>query len=316
MAKEDEPLRSAFQESSAERWQVPLAVFANAVETGAAKAQAGLQKHIASLHLEDLALACGCALGNEAAWDYFVLEYRPILYRAADAIDRTGGARELADGLYAELFGLKDRGGERQSLFRYFHGRSSLATWLRAILSQRYVDRIRANRRLEELPDEEGVAPDRARPHPSDPDASRFASALHDALRDTIAALEPRDRLRLGCYYAQAMTLVQIGKLTRESEATVSRHLARTRRAIRDDVERRLRSHGFGDREVQECVAGAASDAGDLDLTVLLDRGRKNFADDRSRDRRRDPGGGSPKPGSDEAVSPLPVPGSRHEDQL
>jgi DNA-directed RNA polymerase specialized sigma24 family protein len=41
--------------------------------------------------------------------------------------------------LYADLYS--------KSLFRYFQGRSSLATWLRAVLSQRYVDRIRANRR-------------------------------------------------------------------------------------------------------------------------------------------------------------------------
>ena len=36
--------------------------------------------------------------GNEAAWEHFIREHRPVLYRAADAIDRTGGAREAADG--------------------------------------------------------------------------------------------------------------------------------------------------------------------------------------------------------------------------
>ena len=46
--------------------------------------------------------------------------------------------------------------GERQSLFRYFQGRSSLATWLRAVLAQRYVDRLRAQKRLEPLPEEDG----------------------------------------------------------------------------------------------------------------------------------------------------------------
>ena len=84
-----------------------------------------------------------------------MLEYRPVLYRAADALDRGGGARELADSLYAELYGIKDRPGDRRSLFHYFQGRSSLATWLRAVLAQRYVDRLRAQRRFEPLPDEE-----------------------------------------------------------------------------------------------------------------------------------------------------------------
>ena len=42
-----------------------------------------------------------------------MLEYRPVLYRAADALDRGGGAREIADSLYAELYGIKDRPGDR-----------------------------------------------------------------------------------------------------------------------------------------------------------------------------------------------------------
>lgn len=250
---------------------------------------ADLKGQAPPLHPEDLALAQACARGEDAAWDRFVLEYRPILYRAADAIDRTGTARELADALYAELYGLKDRDGERQSLFRYFHGRSSLATWLRAILAQRYVDRIRATRRLQELPDEEtqlrqgagGQAnPISAGPTATDLDASRFAAAMQDALRCTIAALEPRDRLRLGCYYAQGMTLAQIGKLTRESEATVSRQLARTRRSIKDEVERSLREeHRFDDREVAECLASVLEDAGELDLAALLGARKKLIAD-------------------------------------
>jgi len=99
-------------------------------------------------------LACACADGLEAAWDHFIREYRPTLYRAADAIDPTGGARDLADSLYAELFGLSERDGQRRSHLRYYHGRSSLGTWLRAVLSQRHVDRIRAGTRMEPLPDE------------------------------------------------------------------------------------------------------------------------------------------------------------------
>lgn len=205
-------------------------------------------------------------------------EYRPILYRSADAIDPTGGAREVADSLYAELYGLKESDGRRQSLFAYFQGRSSLATWLRAVLAQRYVDRIRGTRRLEELADAY-VAPSSM---PS-ADRGRYAAAMEEALAAVMGALEPRDRLRLGCYYSQEMTLLQIGRLTQESEATVSRHLARTRRAIRASVERYLRDRpGFGDAEIRECFAAVVEDTGELDLGALLG-GRKNSADDRSK---------------------------------
>lgn len=230
------------------------------------------------VHEQDLELARACERGDEAAWDRFVAEYRPILYRSADAIDPSGGARELADSLYADLYGLKESDGKRKSLFAYFHGRSSLATWLRAVLAQRYVDRIRGTRRLEELTDDHVAAA----PGPS-ADRGRYAAAMQEALAATVGALEPRDRLRLGCYYSQEMTLVQIGKLTHESEATVSRQLGKTRRAIRASVERHLRDRlRFEDAEIRECFAAVVEDTGELDLGALLG-GRKNGAADRSK---------------------------------
>jgi RNA polymerase sigma factor (sigma-70 family) len=276
-----------FREAGAERWRVPPAAFDEALERSAAKAFAGrtptpddLDRYFGSLHLSDLALACACALGHEDAWDHFIMEFRPSLYRAADAIDPGGGAREVADALYADLFGLKDRHGTRQSLFVYFHGRSSLTTWLRSLLTQRYVDRVRAGRRLDPLPDDASPVAIAGRAAAPDPDRARFATAMRAALGSAIAALEPRDRLRLGCYYAQEMTLAQIGRLIGEHEATVSRHLTRSRRAIRDAVEQRLRDdHGFGDREITECFASVSADAGPMDLGDWLESGKKPVVD-------------------------------------
>jgi RNA polymerase sigma factor (sigma-70 family) len=226
-------------------------------------------------------LAERCAAGDPAAWDRFVLEYRPVLYRAADALDRHGVAREVADSLYAELFGVRRSGdgdGERQSLFRYFQGRSSLATWLRAVLAQRYVDRLRSSRRLEQLQvDDKGAGPDItarrlvAPPSEPDPERSRYTAILGSALARVVATLQPRDRLRLSAYYVQDLTLAQVGRLLQEHEATVSRQLARTRRAIRAGVERTLRDEaGFGDAQVAECFSVVAADPGPLDLTRLF----------------------------------------------
>ena len=266
-------------DSGAERWGVTQEVFAQALDRSTAKAFAGrtptpaeTERYHASLHLKDLALACACAEGHNDAWDHFVAEFRPALYRAADAIDRTGGARELADAIYGELFS--------KSLFRYFHGRSSLATWLRSLLSQRYVDRFRETRRLEALGDDEIAA---ASPGAS-PDRSRFVAAMQTVLAAAIAGLDPRDRLRLRCYYAEDMTLAQIGRVTREHEATVSRQLARTRRDLRDNAVRRLkRERGFSDAEVAECVSAVSGDAGTLDLELLMGKpSRKKEPVDRS----------------------------------
>jgi hypothetical protein len=100
------------------------------------------------------------------------------------------------------------------------------------------------------------------------------------ALTIVVAALDPRDRLRLASYYTQNLTLAQTGRLLGEHEATVSRQLARTRKAIRDRVEQHLRDseHLHAD-EIEQCFASALEDPGPLDLAVII---RKDSVMDRS----------------------------------
>jgi len=290
-------VRRLLTRAEAERWHVGVDTFAKALAASAAKAFAGeapsaseLRGYLESLHLDDLALACACAAGDDAAWDHFVLTLRPVLYRAADAIDPTGNARELADSLYADLYGLAEKDGVRQSLFRYFHGRSTLATWLRAVLAQRHVDRLRAGRRLETLPEDDWSL-DRAAASPAtpDPERDRYVGLIRDALARAVAQLESRDRLRLGCYYAQEMTLAQIGRLMGEHEATVSRNLGRVRRAVREAVEKDLRTNAeLSDAEIEDCFQSVTDDAGPLDLDEVLVRqsNASKSAPDRSMSKR------------------------------
>jgi hypothetical protein len=193
-----------YRKAKAKRWRLPKASFVTTLEASCAKAfSAGeadpseLSRYLESLHLEDLALACACELGDGTAWDHFVLEMRPGLYRAADALDPSGGAREQADALYADLYGVDEKGGSKKSLLRYFHGRSSLATWLRAVLAQRYVDRVRATRRIEPLPEE---LPALTPFETVDSECPKFVEFLRTALEHALVQLEPRDRLRLGLY--------------------------------------------------------------------------------------------------------------------
>jgi DNA-directed RNA polymerase specialized sigma24 family protein len=138
------------------------------------------------------------------------------------------------------------------------------------VLAQRLVDRSRATRRIDPLPDRpDDVLP----PAMDEPDAdrARFQPLIEEACTAAIADLPPRDRLRLSCYYAQGMTLAAIGRMLREHEATVSRHLSRTRAAIRAAVDGRLRvDHGLDDQAVAACFRVAAADPGTLDLGTLL----------------------------------------------
>jgi RNA polymerase sigma-70 factor (ECF subfamily) len=265
-----------YRQAKAGRWRVPADRFARALEASAERALGEdgvareVERYLASLHLEDLALACACAHGDEQAWEHFVLVQRPLLYRAADAIDPGGGARDLADSLYADLFGIGDHPGERQSLFRYFHGRSSLTTWLRAVLAQRHVDRLRRHRRLDALPEEESAGAMRSADPPAEPERDRYVQLIRRALTDAVAGLQARDRLRLACYYAQELTLAQTGRMLGESEATSSRQLARTRGALRAAIEHQLKAEGLSRTEIGECFASVAEDAGPLDLHLVL----------------------------------------------
>jgi RNA polymerase sigma-70 factor len=276
---DDALVQRLYKRAAADRWQLPPDAFASFLLTSAQRAFGDeqpdakkLERYFESLHLQDLALACACAEGDERAWDTFITDFRPVLYRAADALDPSGGAREAADSIYGELFGLKSKEGERQSHLRYFHGRSSLATWLRAVLSQRYIDRRRLEARTEPLPDEDDAdTPPAPRASSAAPAVLRFIEVIRRVISAVVAALPSRDRLRLRLYYAQDMTLAQIGKMMGESEATASRQLARTRRAIREQVERMLRDEErMSESEIAEGFAAVVDDAGTLDLAELL----------------------------------------------
>lgn len=264
---------------------------------GAARARLArslVAQHVHRLHAEDLALAAACTAGYEPAWNYFVERYRPALRRAARAIAGANSCEgeELADSLWAELYGIRDSASGRRSLLDYYHGRSSLLTWLRAVLAQRYVDWWRAACRTQPLERDEAAPPT---PYPvqpaaaaeelSEPDRAAMVARFERALRAALASLTQRDRLCLAYYYLQELTLAEIGRLLAEHESTVSRRLERVRRQIRKAVENSLSREfaarsgtaplGWGRRkrsceqQIQLCLEYALQDAS-FDLAALL----------------------------------------------
>lgn len=268
------------RDANAQRWGVSFEQFASVLQSSAERASPDdLPAYLRGLHLQDLALASACGAGDERAWEHFIREHRPVLYRAADALQPGGGAREVADSLYAELYGLQERDGQRRSLFRYFHGRSSLATWLRAVLAQRVVDAARIGRRLDPLPEDEhpiGIT----RASLPDPDRARYSALVRLAVQSALSSLTARDRLRLGFYYAQELTLAETGRLLKEHEATVSRQLAKTRRVMREQIECYLREEGkLNPDQITRCFEYVIEDTGPLDLGGML---RKESESDRS----------------------------------
>jgi RNA polymerase sigma factor (sigma-70 family) len=187
------------------------------------------------------------------------------------------------------LYGLAGGKGAERSLFRYFHGRSSLKTWLRAVLAQRHIDSIRAGRRFEEL-GEDDTGDGRPRTvlgpqmHPGDPHRERYIASFTRALQTALERLEPKEKERLRLYYAEEKTLAEIGRLLGEHESSVSRHLDRVRRELRRAVEDILRQGigaangsvvqpGLSDAEIALCFEYSAEDT-PIDLQKLLPRSK------------------------------------------
>jgi RNA polymerase sigma factor (sigma-70 family) len=271
-------LDSLYAEANAEQWGLAPAQFAAALERSLRKRFADDSpggdhqvEYLQTLYLRDLALAAACLEGSESGWEYFVREYRSPLRAAAGAItkgSRAGAnAQELADSLFAELFGLVDgRRGER-SLFRYFHGKSSLKTWLRAILAQRHIDRLRESRRWESFDQGDGEEPKplperHAVPPSLDPHRESYLQRFVAALQLSLASLDRSDRQRLELYYARQKTLAEIGRQLGEHESSISRSLERIRHELRARIEALLRGEpALSEAEIALCFQYAAEDA-------------------------------------------------------
>jgi len=224
-----------------------------------------VEVYLDSLRAEDLALAIACRAGIAAAWETFIEKYRPILYAAARAICREEMvAREIADSMWAELYGVNARGEQRRSLLAYFHGRSSLATWLRAIIAQRHIDSVRGSKRFAPLDYTEShdSRASQESVDPPEPGHWRMMEIFAAVLSAAIAALAGKDRVRLGYYYRDELTLREVARAMDEHESTVSRKLERTRRELRRSVERELRrTHRMSSEQIQLCYDHASEDA-------------------------------------------------------
>jgi hypothetical protein len=155
------------------------------------------------------------------------------------------------------------------------------------------VDRIRSVRRFEPLPEEE-TSPVSSPEERHTTRSSTYVGVMRRAVSAAVARLLPKDRLRLGYYYAEELTLAQIGRALGEHEATVSRNLSRARKDIRRDVEQQLRDQErMSPEQIDECFAAVVEDVGPLDVADLLGTATPAKADLENRTRKKDAAGRS-----------------------
>lgn len=217
-----------------------------------------------SLRVDELALARACVAGDNSAWEIFLTKYREKLYLSALRIAREdSAARELADGLYADLYGTTTRDGQRISKLASYTGRGSLEGWLRTVLAQEYVNRYRRTKRLVSLEEEseEGVqfrAPD---PDPLTPANDRLARATDEVL----AGLPAEDRMVLSTYYLEGRTLAEIARMLGVHESTISRKLDKLAKSLRKQIIAALSKRGMSRRQAEEALE---TDVRDLQVDI------------------------------------------------
>ena len=264
-----------------QRWELSPADFAAAVlrsvngrlTLGDLSAE-DLDGFLKALFVEDLALAAACERGKQRGWVDFLDRFRLIIVSAARTITgEDGKADQIADEIYADLYGLEERDGSRRSLFRYFHGRSSLATWLRSVVARTHVNeyrRVQRSRAMQDRLADEMHVHGASTPPPPDPDRAEHLEDFRSGLTEALAGLAPRDRLRLSYHYIQQLTLAAVGRLLHEHESTASRKLEQTRQALRRAVEDRLRNeHGLSEDQIRLCYETAV-EAWPFDLAKEL----------------------------------------------
>lgn len=212
-----------------------------------------LRTFFLSLRVDELALARACAAGNNSAWEIFLTRFREKLYLAALRIAREdSAARDLADTLYADLYGTSTRDGQRVSKLASYTGRGSLEGWLRTVLAQEYVNRYRRTKRLVSLEEEseEGVQFQAREAEAAPPSDTRLTEATDEVL----AQLPAEDRAVLSAYYLDGRTLAEIARMLGVHESTISRKLDKLAKSLRKQILAGLTRRGMSRRQAEEAL--------------------------------------------------------------
>ena len=248
--------------------------------------EAKIAKFIDELQAEDLCLIIACERGDENAWNDLVERFTTTVRSAArSASSNEDAAEDLAQSIWAELYGLRTRkDGAPASKLAYYSGRGSLAGWLRAVVGQLAVDTFRKQSRLVQTEEDtdldrlardasvgEGQAVLAGIPNPEESMSNRFAKAdMQQALNKAVQELAAEDRLLVKLYYFDNLRLREAGAVLGVHEATASRRLTRIQTDLRKQVTKILiDERGWTQTETEKSFAEVAQHL-DTDLETLL----------------------------------------------
>jgi RNA polymerase sigma-70 factor (ECF subfamily) len=214
----------------------------------------------------DLYLACACTVRVPGALEAFD---RAHLARIDAYLARLGPSPAFVDEVRQEVRGKLYVGRDGAPWIAEYDGRGALASWVRVVSIRTAIDLRR----------QEGPAPASDRraehaPSPGDPERDlqreRYQKAFGEALRGAVLALGPDHRRILRRHFAEGATLEALAEELGVHRATVARHVAAARLALKRDARRRLRmALGCPESEMESLAAVMRSQL-DLSLPTLL----------------------------------------------
>jgi RNA polymerase sigma-70 factor (ECF subfamily) len=209
---------------------------------------------LSGIRASDLYLACACLEGEpwavEAVGRILTTEVEVALRQFDGAYDLLNEVRQM---LRHKL--LVSDGGAQPKLAEYA-GRGDLRAWTRSVTVRTALNRLRDDRRGEQLDDEMGEA--LVSPAESPELAlikSRYRAAFRAAFGSALAGLSKRERTVLRIHYFDGLTLEEVGAVFGVHRATAARWLASAREklllAVRRDLADRL---GMGPEELDSLL--------------------------------------------------------------
>jgi RNA polymerase sigma-70 factor (ECF subfamily) len=231
---------------------------------------------IDAVHADDFCLVLACENGNEQAWTDLMSRFGATVRSAARSVaGNEDAADDLAQSIWAELYGLRARDGKAGGKLGYYSGRGSLGGWLRAVVGQLAIDQHRKQSRFVQAEDDSDLdrisnaSDDRPQGQSStnvspDPEsvflADKSAFAIEQSLAKAIKSLEAEDRLLVKLYYFDGLKLREAGAVLGVHEATASRRLSKIQLDIRKRVEESLKHElRWSSAEITEGLSRSAT---------------------------------------------------------
>jgi RNA polymerase sigma factor (sigma-70 family) len=218
----------------------------------------GLLAHVGRLSLDDLYLATACVGGEEEAWEECASRHFAFVRDFARRYLRDPEARDVADEVIADLW--------RRGKIGRFDGRSTLRTWLGAVVAHAALNALKASRPRVSLEGDEfeswrGRNEPREAPRPAEEESR---AVLRQLVSEALRGMPGEGRLLLLLHYEQGLSLDAMSVVIGASKSTMSRRLKSTCADLRAAVEGLARAR-FGE---SADALRAGVDLGDLDLDL------------------------------------------------